>query len=216
MFLKTCLNFIVTGLPTAVNNSSTTHGDHNFENFVGLPGTAPPPPVPPRSRRSVERSPSAVNTYSSTVSSNIHSNAGSRKRLTSKKMEAERMNGDSSNPNIPNPVTNSIQPQHLQNMNAMSSGQIMQEQMLDNGMMEAEQEKENINNLQISDNTNHIQHDENHSNGENGNSEVEQKISVKERMQKFNRIASESELFAGGLNAKASSSRNRREIATKV
>jgi hypothetical protein len=84
---------------------------------------------------------------------------------------------------------------------------------------DAEHEKENINNLPNSDSTNLLEHDgKQSSNAQNGiSSEVEQKISVKERMQKFNRIASESEIFVGGLNAKvSSSSRNRREIATKV
>lgn len=44
----------------------------------------------------------------------------------------------------------------------------------------------------------------------NGDYEAEQKISVKERMQKFNRIASESEL------ANKMPSRSKREIAAKV
>jgi hypothetical protein len=93
MFLK-AFNFVVTGLPAAVNT---------FENFTGFPGgVAPPPPVPPRSRRSVERSPSAANSYSSIPSSGSQTNAGSRRGVTTR-METDRVNGDNGvndNPSI--------------------------------------------------------------------------------------------------------------------
>ena len=50
----------------------------------------------------------------------------------------------------------------------------------------------------------------------NVNSDVEQKISVKERLQKFNRIASESELAATSPPKMPSAARSRRENPNKV
>lgn len=226
-----CLNFVVTGLPIAVNNSvATAPSSSDYSKYFDTLTGAPPPPVPPRSRRSVERSPSAANSYSSSSITSSHNNhhQGELRRLATKKMDTERMNGgdnNSSSSSDSSPSSaNSIQPQHLQQRihgtSSASSGPTMQNQMrlekeIDNGMMDAEQEKENINNLQVSDGSiNHIEHDRTQSsNLENGNSEVEAKISVRERMQKFNNIASECEL--AGVKV-SSSSRNRRDIAAKV
>ncbi|XP_021950465.1 uncharacterized protein LOC110847777 isoform X2 [Folsomia candida] len=220
----------VTGLPIAVNNSvATAPSSSDYSKYFDTLTGAPPPPVPPRSRRSVERSPSAANSYSSSSITSSHNNhhQGELRRLATKKMDTERMNGgdnNSSSSSDSSPSSaNSIQPQHLQQRihgtSSASSGPTMQNQMrlekeIDNGMMDAEQEKENINNLQVSDGSiNHIEHDRTQSsNLENGNSEVEAKISVRERMQKFNNIASECEL--AGVKV-SSSSRNRRDIAAK-
>lgn len=206
MFIIFCVEFVVTGLPAAVNNSTTPPGDHirYFEALTSSPG-APAPPVPPRTRRSVERSPSAANSLSSSTSSNLNSNPGLRARFGTK-MDVESGNTAESNQNQP----------QIQVQRNVPSGQTMPEQMrMENdtdGMMDSEQEKENINHDQQNNDNN--DGDGNKADLRNGNYEAEQKISVKERMQKFNRIASESEL-AGGNN-KMPSSRNRREIATKV
>lgn len=81
--------------------------------------------------------------------------------------------------------------------------------------MENDHEKENIN-LVNGTNGNFDESsgssDGPNDNMQNGDSENEQKISVRERMQKFNRIASESELAASKMPA----NRNKREVAAKV
>lgn len=205
-----CLNFVVTGLNSSVNNATVTTPSGDYAKYFDTLTGAPPPPVPPRSRSRR----SSFSTTSSSISSHQGLKSG---RLVSRKMEAteQRMNeGDSSSNSSPS--SDSIQPQ-MQRMNpVVSSALTMQDQMWtekhdidDGGMMNSEQEKENINSNSQNDNSNHLEHDRN-----GKQSEADQKISVKERMQKFNRIASESEL-AVGLNAKASS-RNRREFASKV
>lgn len=81
--------------------------------------------------------------------------------------------------------------------------------------MENDHEKENINLVNGTNGSfeeSSASSDGPNDNMQNGDSESEQKISVKERMQKFNRIASESELAA----SKMPSNRHKREIAAKV
>jgi len=214
----------VTGLPGAANSTNNNYPSNNlpgeharyFDNFTSPPGSGFIPAVPPRSKRSVERSPSSANSLSSSSSSTLNSNLGLRPRF------APRMDEDM------NGMSGSSQPQQLQrNVNAtVASGQTMTEQIPmkrdtegNNEMIDTEQEKENINHDQRTNEASnrtdaHYQEEKDgKSVVQNGNSEVEHKgISVKERMKTFNRIASESEL-PSGVNSKT---RNRREIATKV
>jgi hypothetical protein len=209
----------VTGLPGAVNNNqytSTPPGDHAryFDNLGAQSGTGFIPAVPPRSKRSVERSPSSANSLSSSSSATLNSTGGIRHRF------GTRMDEDTS-------IANS-QPQQRNATGSAVSGQTMAEQQIrtkrdvdgNNEMIDTEQEKENINHDQqtegggSSSNNHRSDHEEKSLSVQNGNSEVEQKISVKERMQKFNRIASESEL--SGVSSTKAPPRNRREIASKV
>ncbi|CAL8148375.1 unnamed protein product [Orchesella dallaii] len=192
----------VTGLPGATQGIPTSapavqqppdHGGYSNE-FSGNSlnsGAAPPPPVPPRYKRGVERSPSAVSGSSSSSGfKNIQptsapQNFGGNRHNNRRNMEFA--NG-----------SNAV------GLTSADSGM--------NGGMENDHEKENIN---LVNGTNGNFEESSGSDGpndmQNGDSETEHKISVKERMQKFNRIASESELAA----SKMPSNRNKKEIASK-
>ncbi|ODM89844.1 Ankyrin repeat domain-containing protein SOWAHC [Orchesella cincta] len=159
------------GIPSAPTVPQPTDLGGYSSDFSGnslTSGAAPPPPVPPRYKRGVERSPSAPSSVSQNFGGNRHNN----------RRNMELANGTDST-GLPN-----------------SDSAI-------NGGMENDHEKENIN---LVNGTNGNFEESSGSDGpndnmQNGDSETEQKISVKERMQKFNRIASESELAAPSLSS---------------
>lgn len=170
---------------------------------------APPPPVPPRSKRSsLERSPSAAQVLGNMVSripSQSTSNSISRrtKRNLSKDLEGN-LDGRSGgrNPTRPKSVTD---------MRSSKS----EANMVDAVSPMEHDEKENINSHKSEIVENGQSVGRRKSESSIVESEVEQKISVKERMQKFNRIASESELHHPSVSLRGHS-RSRKEASSKV